>query len=47
MNEKLIRKYEKDLIRLYEDSLIYIRGLLAGIYEKYGEEVDLANMGRG
>lgn len=44
MNEKILRKYEKDLIRLYEDSLIYIRGLIAGIYEKYGKEVDLATM---
>ena len=41
---KIIRDYEKQLILAYKNSLEEIKKQIAGIYEKYGDEVTYGQM---
>ena len=44
LDEKLVLRYEQDLIRLYKKSLDNIRAKISKMYERYGDSVSYADM---
>lgn len=43
-SDKLLAEFEKELLKVYRQSLEEIKKLIAKIYEKYGDTVDYADM---
>jgi len=44
LNEALIKKYEKQLVALYQESLKNVRSEIANLFAKYGDEIDYSKV---